>query len=455
MRKMPVLALSAAMFLGLSLPAIAHADILFLNFHLSPEELIGAKSAANIRGERVIMLPKMDDDSWNSYQDLAEQAASYTRSARNTRDPDAASRATEKAEAAQKAADEINRKFPINETTLQDAITESEATDHPIRSLVISGHSNGRDFWGDFSEISAPDVAQIFAKHPKTLETLRGIFTWGCYSTTLDKVMFWKKNFPNVSVILGFGDAAPLSNTDESPGLLKDGLIKQHSLSTKTDADSVTEAFRGLSFESDTNSAAAINSYYVGNGFSAVEINDAQTQCKQAQGVLSDEQRSYEKYFNGDLDIPADEHHSDLRSYYSNLQHYTYCHFDDFEDPTTVLSLIFFNNVLKNFGRYYLKDIQTANQTLRAHGVSDKKILDFYHGTFTRKEVLDNVMSIENIATGKFSDSESTQFSDLVQHMSDYVRSLTCVPSTWITETATNDERPQAPDPSCNTGNDD
>ena len=454
MTKLPVFALSAALFASISVSTTAHADILFLNLHLSAEELTAAKSAANIRGERVIMLPKMDDNSWNSYQDLIEKAATYTRAARNTRDPDAATRATENAEAAQKKADEINKSFPINEQTLQDAITEAEATDRPIRSLVISGHSNGRDFWGDFSEVSSPDVAQIFAKHPKTLETLRGIFTWGCYSTTLDKVMFWKKSFPNVSVILGFGDAAPLSNTDESPGLLKDGLIKQHALAENTDADSVTLAFRGLSFEGDTNSAAAINSYYVGNGFSAVEINEAQTQCKQAQGLLSDEQHSYERYFNGDLDIPADEHHSELRSYYSNLQHYTYCHFDDFEDPTTVLSLIFFNNVLKNFGRYYLKDIQTVNQTLRAHGISDRQFLDFYHGTFTRKEVLQNVMTMEIISTGGFSDTQATQYSDLVQHMSDYVRSLTCVPSTWITETATNDERPQAPDPSCNTGND-
>ena len=217
----------------------------------------------------------------------------------------------------------------------------------------------------------------------------------------------------------------------------------------------MTEAFRNLKFSSDTNAAIAINSYYVGNGFSAVVINDAQTQCTQAAGLLTDEEKSYQQYFNGDLPIPADAHHSPLRTYYSNLQHYTYCHFHDYEDPMTVLSLIFFDSVMKNFGRYYLNDIQAANQMLRAHGLADSQILNFYRGNHTRKEVLDNITMAENITTNTFSDKESSQFSDLTQHLSGYLRSLSCIPSTWITEDPNDGERPQAPDPSCNTPDED
>ena len=451
--KMRTYGISFTCFVLIALGAstIAHADILFVNFHNSTSELKAVREAAAARGEAVILIPNMTPAEEQQYESYAHEEESIDHLITITKDKKALEALAQKYAVVQTGFATLSAKYPITKDKIDEALVTAEKAGRTISSVIISGHHNGTAFWNESSSVDTADFQAVFAAHPALRDQVHGIYLWGCYSTVLGSVAQWKDSFPKAGMILGYSDSAPSSFTQASGGLLKDSLIKEKAIIEKKDLKDVETAFKNLNSVLVTNAAATINSCYVTSTSHAVEYDDAMKKCDEAKKLLEDGFKTFHDYYDGAKydDPPVDEHHSELRTFYSNLQKYGNCRSLPASQNAIVLGLIFYQNVRKNFGRYYQNDVVEANKVLMAHHFdSDLLVPDLMNGTLSRKELMARFAKTAAELEKAWTDwplADMAAVANVLKRMKTMVIDLVCVPPTWITELPSVDRLPVAP----------
>ena len=431
--------------------SVAQADILFVNFHNSTSELKAVREAAAARGEAVILIPNMTAAEEQQYESFAREEERIDHLITITKDKKSFDALAIKYAAAQTGFATLSAKYPVTKDKIDEALVAAEKEGRTISSVIISGHHNGTAFWNESSSVDTADFQAVFAAHPAIRDQVHGIYLWGCYSTVLGNVAKWKDSFPKAGMILGYSDSAPSSFTQASGGLLKDSLIKEKAIIEKNDLKDVEKAFRSLNSVLITSAAATINSCYVTSTSPAVEYDDAIKKCDEAKQLLVDGFKVFHDYYDGAKydDPPIDEHHSELRTFYSNLQKYGNCRSLPASQNAVVLGLIFYQNVRKNFGRYYQSDVVAANKVLRAHNFDSSLVIpDLLNGTLSRKELMARFANFAAELAKSWDNwplEDIAAVANVLKRMKTMVIDLVCVPPTWITERPSVDRLPVAP----------
>lgn len=318
---------------------------------------------------------------------------------------------------------------------LSELFQKAERGEIELGTLIVSGHSNGEWFFGKNGGIYGLD--DLAKKFPKAAETVKSFIGLGCYSATRYNALEWQRRFPDASVIAGFGGSAPsgdwsvkyltqvfttIANARKRAGgtqKLAEKLGKDRS--AKRALESTLQTLESMRVTTGT--------YQVCGDF-----HDPKPVSKDhlERAALVEGPREYQRYFTGELPIPADTHHSPLRQYYNDLHDYL-AYADDNERaallPTReqAIRLVFFENVKKAFSKNHADDVDALNAALDKAGETVRFPDAATLASMDRKAVLDLVDELED-AKKSLKDPKAKDFVNTVRNE---LKDL-AVPPEWI-----------------------
>ncbi len=391
----------------------AHADILFVDLNGSDTEIRAATAAAKARGERLVVVPPV--------------------------------------ELRQYAHDHIPSAVP---ELAAAAVAELEQQGRPLTSVVVSGHSNGKMFFGWSGTIELSDFHQLAEAHPFMRESLRSVLLWSCYSGTIGNFAVWKKEFPQLAVVFGYSDAAPKAKTAASPALLKEALIGEDHIDDALNLKAARRAVKELSLAQRTYLSALIGECYVGVKTGSLRLDDMLRACPRELARLRDMYTGVQDYFlpeqnSAHVDPPANPHSSELRAFYSYYQTAAACVGEDSGIPSreSTLALLFFRTVRRNFAHFYAEDLERVRSELAGVGVTIPSL----DGDTTRQQTLHvHELLVNASLLSSLDDAARTRTHALAQKIDSLLIKLECVPGQWITEEPLSSEKPVAPRLGCN-----
>jgi len=411
------LGLFTLLFVWLSSPQQAFADILFVNLNGSVKEIPAVQVAARQMGENVYVLPAQATTTYNTQQ----------------------------------LADDLVR------------LANQGVRPH---TMIVSGHHVKNE--GFFGSVSTDGVA-LYAVPNLVPDTepvqeffagIQSIYLWGCYTGTLNSVSrLLNGTYPayaNIKFIVGFADKAPLSTEVLSGQTLKEFLLKE-------------SQFRAASPQQMSSLLTTISSYnkydfILHKGGYFLTKDGISTQANFIESCQSDTARDnldnavkliWKYYWNEAGPIPDDTSKGPLRQAYRQLQRNNFCinmgvvklnNVDEIPPLPTVIRLIFYKNVMHNFTRVYAAQLAYAKQELQGAGLQD---VDFIaqmeqtdRGTLIKKfenmhkYIKDNFYSDVNIDKR----TNYIYFSTMVDDFESVVfPSEDYVPQSWI-ETASSEK---------------
>ena len=102
-------------------------------------------------------------------------------------------------------------------------------TDQQIDRLVISGHQDKTDFYGDMAWMSDAELtATLESFSGSLLKNVKSVFLLGCKTIQEDLVLkYWGKAFPNVFQFAGYEQTGYLSDSAQGNRMLKELVQKQ------------------------------------------------------------------------------------------------------------------------------------------------------------------------------------------------------------------------------------
>lgn len=248
-----------------------------------------------------------------------------------------------------------------------------------ISSLVASGHDGGGSFYGTNGSGSITktqivrSLRNAYEGKEEYLESLEGLFLWGCYTSVPDEVTFWRSSLPNLKFILGFHGAGPSNTNISGLRMLKDSLIREGRLCEANSLNQFKTAIRGVNSLTSTlvgayvGSCAVDESYYYmqsaeydfnGTLRTKVEYNMFEKffDCSDLQY----DRYLFDHYYSGRREIPEQTTGTDLRRFYTLVRQNAHCFNDGMMTGDRVGNLLFFHDVKKNFAKVFEKEIMDA-----------------------------------------------------------------------------------------------
>jgi hypothetical protein len=460
-----VFALSS-LFMAFSATA-ASADILLFDLNISELEVQGAKAAAAARGENLIVFPDMPESNRKQIEQYSSrEVQTHDRLYEISQEINKPGLSNEKLQSLltedSKLSEEEENIRAARAPFIQGYTFDYEDLDKlfaklaqekvKLSSVIVSAHAGPGMFQGLVATFSTNQLNHSLQKYITTSgDSIHALLLWGCYTGTLSDLQFWKAAVPTADVIFGFGVIAPSGIRPASGLLLEDVLRKEDALAASPDVSTLSKEFLDLQDVKLTSAAAAINDTYLEVGANPVPLK-TQPSCAKLLAAYTKDQSIYEKYSRaqeaGYENPPADTHHSELRDYYSAIQESTGCAlvqsnpaaFSEMPSESSILALIFFDNVRKNFGAYFHDELATENEILTKAGApEDSRFLDFASDTMTRKTILNQLTLL--YSTGSLDDAGQ----NLAAQESSLLIDLNCVPFSWETDEPTPGIKPQTP----------
>jgi hypothetical protein len=453
----------------------ASADILFVDLNISPKEVEAAKKAAQERGENLIVIPNPPEEIKHAVitinQDLQDLeikrkqlAGDLTSSTPELRRQEAITALSKITKTEQTLIDNrtaMLAPYQIKPKHLSDKILELDNNHRSLTTIILSSHSRGNLYWGlcSINNLEQVHLLAILNRHPNLKNSLRSVLLWGCYTVVPEEVLWWKKHFPNLKLLLGFSESGPSGAREQSSELLLDALRKERHMEEQTQLKKALGALKELRHAEDTGAAAMINSCYVSTLSNSRHLPDLTQDCKQAQQLLKQQLTTYQKYFDASSGYeypPSNTHTSKLRVFYNMIQKYEHCR-QDFTSPLPsreqVLALIFFQSLKKNFGVFYSNEIRTANRFLKKlNAPHDVRFPDFFNDALTRAQVLESLKKLHSFLEQKqllhADNKSSSELGILLQVYKQtqiLLKDLKCVPPQWLTQEPTRNSRPIHP----------
>lgn len=475
-------------------PGFSWADILFIDFNWSTKEIEAAEEAANQRGEKVIVLPVLPEgiretlrSYWNKVSpgrnqldDLKKQLSALSNNVKQSKNQIQIERINSKIESLKKLQNTIvERDQNINEEyeklrskyvkygefphEFALALAELNSRQIQISSVVISGHHTD-NYFGEAGELSGQHIANQLKLYPEMIENFRTIYSWVCYSATINEVNSWRNLLPQVDII-GFEARAPSQLRSGDMQYLKSMLLSEQKavraskLENKSELQKILNSVYGLNTNNPMHGAACFDNYYHSANQGTSILSNAQLCEPQDLEKLRLQKLQFDQYFNASTeetnDVPANTGASPLRSFYSNLRKQQNC--KEIADIASLAektaNLIFFKSIESNFGIEYTEDLSRLAIILSSLN-EPIEIPNFNNSSLsTRAEII----QFSHILGGLVNNHKNngldllrdgifvSSMDQLFRHM---LVDLECIPSVWIEPHTTADSLP-APNEQC------
>jgi hypothetical protein len=484
--------------------------VIYMGFHGSDVELKGAESACK-RGERVVTVPTEDyfrEYTKQSFQvdSIQTQLERASRAATACSDKffnsDAAAlhckildnktvELSHKEGALYTAFSDWQKKNPLKPTEieLKDALENLKTQNASVSSLIVSGHDGGGHFYGDLGSIQKEDIFDLAGKYPQQFANTKSVLLMGCWSTVPDQVEAWKANIPSLKVVAGFGGSAP-SAVQKAGGEYIAGVLNvQDSFTGSTEKQAMERlksivdinAITAAVFIDPSKVCTAVpkSSYYAlfaqnendDNGKYKAGMNkytfrteeEIKADCLAFAGN-SAFWNKLDNYISGRTE-PSNTYR--LTDLYDTMRHHEEC-FDKHLiepgrfDPGGVLMLRFFQDVKKNFGKYFKQDIADAYDELDLAVLNGKlgpkleddilkmpRLTEDSLSKYTRAQTLDAISSLEKVVSDlKAKNIDLPGARRLVGLADTHLYALKCLDDTWHAY----DENEKLIPPTCNPG---
>jgi len=416
-----------------SAPAHAKEDVIFfLNMNYSSQELGAVERVAKRRGQRVEVIPPREmipmveslfkekfklekrikelRPEYNSAQ-VKNLVSDYMRNGIKAKgDPLLNDQLYESLQSIQKKTMEVNRaelKLGSLEDLIRKRVKEIEARGSKIDAFITSSHSDGINLTGETSiRLSSASITRLSKTTPKLFRDPRHVLLLGCYNMTETNHFRWRNAlFPSASLIGGFGVKAPSRYREISQQYIEeildaaDELDRQNGDSGQViTKDYLDKVFRSLASVKGTSSAVIDYCRHIIEGKPGARNLSCEDQWNAFRGRSQEIQAEYLDPRNPTKDPSLGADEGELRLFYNELQRLCRAHTapqmarDEVAAAEryrtvireTLIRLIHWWDVQKNFSTYFSRDLQSLAQTLREAGVGTP--LPKLDGTFSRVE---------------------------------------------------------------------
>lgn len=269
-----------------------------------------------------------------------------------------------------------------------------------VKSVMVSGEDGGQVF-GAYGNLKYPDLRAALEKVPQLKQDVQSVYLWGCYMGTAGmNEMKWKDMFPSAKLVVGFHDSGPADGSPPSLRLLQKAMATEQKAYSSYGKEGAGKFFKSFPESRVMNTSMCINGQYVDNkqNFSLSEMKEKGDRCiQQFPKDLHEVYKCYDVAEEAKCAQPPSDHNSNkLREYYTYLRNHDYC-LDNpvFAEavpnagrPDSVLGLVYYDRVWKNFLRIHGEDMKKINTLLKAEGLGAE--VAFSGGpNMTRKEFRD------------------------------------------------------------------
>lgn len=451
----------------LAMSSVSRADVLFIDVNYAKEEVEAAEKAAELRGEKLIVIPRLNKKLRETLAE-AEKQLSEAKSEETKVCPEgstdnaqckAAKRAVDNASANLK---KVEKSLPqLNAKTLKGVLSLLKKQGVQLSSVIISGHDGNRLFYGRMGEISEREIEDAFKANREICENMQSFYFWGCYTATTDDfIRGWKSGCPNTSMIAGFSGQSPLSSRPISGTHLQQLMLKEAELLETRDKEKLRKIFNSLDGVNDLKSAVCLNRETIISKKGVRSIKDEVAACFNLDD--KEKQRNFDLFTcyrearEGCESVPKDLNRGPLRKVYDFFQETAHCPraFDEYNKrfpdkplkwpitPYAVRRVLFDNNVRKNFEKLHKRELKDLNNLLDELGVEPSlrvRNLD----KMNRKQHLDMLRGLQrafrSLERGA-RDSNGKWVDDRVLALGYYINELIkvekgeCIPLSWVEE---------------------
>lgn len=334
-------------------------------------------------------------------------------------------------------------KVAMNEITLRSGLETLRFSNTEPITLAISGHFGGGTFTGNLGSFTVADIERIFTDFPELRNRITQLDLLGCYTNTFSQVeSMWRHAFPNARVLVGFYGPSPRGETKMNLDFIADIVQNQSALqSVLTESDFATE-IRRLDKYKDIHVALAVDDFFEQTDGPLIHISSERTVVTKCVADLPAVERDYFlQVLNGLQPIPANTSESRLRSYYTALRDHATC-LDEPEfkskipnspHPDTVIRLILYRNVVRNFRASHGADLANFDQLLQSMGVGPQ--LSIRQLKLEDRLALVAWKKAVELKLGTVADRNRVQAAlNLLNNFSDILINLEphCVPFDWV-----------------------
>lgn len=419
--------------LALSPLASAREDVIFfLNMNYSSQELQAVERVAKRRNQRVEVIPpremipmveslfkeKFDLEKkikelrpeYNSAQ-IKSLVSDFMRNGSMAKgDPRLTDMLFDTVQSIQQKTIEVNR-AELNmgplENLIRKKVKEIGAKGSKIDSFITSSHSDGTNLTGETSiRLSSGSITKLSKDSPKLFRDPRHVLLLGCYNMTETNHFRWRNSlFPSASLIGGFGVKAPSRYRKISQQYIEEILDTADSLDRESGAEAqnltkeyLDSVFRSLASVAGTSSAVIDYCRHIIEGKPGARKLSCEDQWNAFRGKAQDFTTEYLDPRGPLKDPPVDPEDGELRLFYNDL--HSLCPARNAPQMArdevaaaerysivireTLIRLINWWNVQKNFSTYFSRELQSLAGSLRAAGISTP--LPKLDGTFSRVE---------------------------------------------------------------------
>ncbi|WPU64867.1 hypothetical protein [Peredibacter starrii] len=390
--------------------------MLFIDTNESEREIETAEKAACARGEKMVIVPK----NYKDYRTYMEEMAKAKKVAMDcTKKNPTSTTACRDVQVAFRQSYEKMEKFRLSqpkiETGTDEALKEIKSKNGKLNNLIISGHDGGGEFGGAKGRMSREDLSKAMAKY-KDINNVSTLMLLGCYTGVQKEIIEWKNIFPDVRMIGGYDDSAPLSDKPAGHQFITELLTKEKALIANADQKKL-QNFTRANVKSLTllNAAVYVNCedgtnkeefYYTsknrGKHFSPYGAKECHEKEKEFNDIIT----QMAPYETGEKEPPADTARGELRQLYIKARNLEHC--SDFLkkeiNVSNLFNLLFYQGIKDSFAAFYKDDLAAAEKAVEEMKKKYPNYLkDIWVPTaenlakHSRKEMLENIHNIHGI----------------------------------------------------------
>lgn len=294
----------------------------------------------------------------------------------------------------------IVTEYPLNQESLAQKHKSMANSNKAITSMIMSGHDGGGEIGGVVGNVTKSSIIQSYknaykGKNSKAAQ-LESVLMWGCYTATVNEVIDWKTELPQLKIMAGFHGIGPGNDKLASRTIMKDLLIKSKKLCQECDERKLRAAIEGIENIQYTLAGVYVRPQCSEYGYyysreeradktiktSFYEMSEV-LDCNQKYKMLAPSREVFRKYFEGITPLPEQVQGTPLRDLYSESRHMQHCipHGSQF-DSNRVGLLLFYDGVKKNFDAKFKKTLQSADNAKNNISNVFKKVEEEYLGLY-------------------------------------------------------------------------
>ncbi len=451
--------------------------VLMLAFNDAGTEISGAQAGACARGERLVIFPQLSREAQQAKNALATISRRTRAICSELSCPQSPQLTALEDEYRRASAIQEANKSDIKAQLAQFA-ADSKAQGAKVNSLILSGHDGGGEYYGDTGRTDLAEISELVNGNREVFDDTSSLLLMGCWTGVPDQVDLWKTIFPRMRVLGGFVGSAPAS-TRAASGQYITGILRgeanlpnnasrarvQQMINTIQNINQVTAGvYINPTCEDDSSRSPAY--YYVSPSQSDNELPEhIRPGLSIYQGVSMQEancRRTFghegtrgtydwdavQQYYSGKREP---ENNNELRSLYSFLRNSEYCFTQGFATPAVtpeqVLFLRFFQDMKKNFNKYFKTDldnmylkldalVEASDDTVSKAAYSEHKKLvgDTLLG-MNRRDTLKQISTLtgvfEKIASKNPAAPGLAEIRNGMQKLDLHLFRMKCMPPTW------------------------